>query len=187
MIAYALATFIGLSLGMLGGGGSILAVPVLIYVLNFPPKVAIASSLAIVGLASLVGVWRHHQQGNVEFKKALTFAASAMLGSFLGSQISSLMSDFAQMTIFAIVMLAASVFMLKDRKEGESKEVGLILILFQALLVGVLTGIVGVGGGFLIVPVLNIFANLPMKKPSELHFWSLSLTPLSLLGGTSYM
>jgi uncharacterized membrane protein YfcA len=87
-----------------------------------------------------------------------------MLGSFLGSQISSLMSDFAQMTIFAIVMLAASVFMLKDRKEGESKEVGLILILFQALLVGVLTGIVGVGGGFLIVPVLNIFANLPMKK-----------------------
>jgi uncharacterized membrane protein YfcA len=69
MIAYALATFIGLSLGMLGGGGSILAVPVLIYVLNFPPKVAIASSLAIVGLASLVGVWRHHQQGNVEFKR----------------------------------------------------------------------------------------------------------------------
>lgn len=173
-----LALLIGLSLGLMGGGGSILTVPILIYILDMEPKTAIALSLAIVGLASLFGSVYQFKRGNVDLKVAAIFTPSAMIGTFTGAKASVLLSSSLQLVIFAIVMLLASYFMFKSRpaqehkketlknQDGDSIFVGqnIPLIIIEGLVVGVLTGVVGVGGGFLIVPALVLLGDIPMKK-----------------------
>ena len=167
MIAYILAIIIGLSLGLLGGGGSILTVPVLVYALEMDPKTSIALSLAIVGATSLVGSISHFRAKNINIKVAFVFGPVAMLGTFIGAKLSQLISGQTQLIIFAIIMFIASIFMFKGRKEkdiSEDKTLNYPLILIEGLIVGIITGIVGVGGGFMIVPALVLLANIPMKQ-----------------------
>ncbi len=170
LIALLLAGLVGLSLGMLGGGGSILTVPILVYVLGFDPKQAIAMSLGVVGTTSLVGAWRQWQDGNIKLRVAFIFGPVAMVGTVLGARVARYVSGATQLILFAFVMLAAAVLMFRDRRETDSSEsgvpqpmrVGSIVVLGVA--VGVLTGLVGVGGGFLIVPALVLLGGVPMRK-----------------------
>lgn len=169
ILGYALALLIGGSLGLMGGGGSILTVPVLVYALGMGAKESIALSLAIVGSTSLIGSISHFKAGNINVRVALIFGPVAMAGTFLGAKLSVYLSGATQLIIFAIVMLVASYFMFKGKKqlEGEDqtdKPLNYTLIIAEGIFVGILTGIVGVGGGFMIVPALVLLAHIPMKE-----------------------
>ncbi|MCC0177228.1 sulfite exporter TauE/SafE family protein [Waterburya agarophytonicola K14] len=172
-----LALIIGLSLGLIGGGGSILAVPILVYVLGLDAKTAIAMSLAIVGIVSLIGVIPHWRQGNVNLKTAISFTPPAMLGAFVGARLATLpfITDTVQLVCFAVMMLVASYFMI--RKPSQTRNhVELVIakkhqpkypwlaITLEGLGVGILTGFVGVGGGFAIIPALVLLGGIPMKE-----------------------
>lgn len=193
VLGYVLATFVGMSLGLLGGGGSILTVPILIYVIHLPPKLSIALSLAIVGISGIAGVLGHLKKKNLLFNVAAIFGIFAATGTTLGTKIAALMPAKAQLILFALTMLIASVMMIKGRKEGEEKadfKLNLSpkkfsLIILQALFAGVLTGIVGVGGGFMIVPALVLLMNVPMKKAVGTSL--LIITANSLIGFYSYL
>ncbi len=167
MLAYSLATLIGLSLGLLGGGGSILTVPILVYALNMNPKLSIALSLAIVGATSLIGVFGHYKNQNIDFKIALIFGPVAMIGTFVGAKLSQYLSGSTQLILFSVIMIIASYFMFKGRDESISKKdktINIPLIVGEGIIVGIITGLVGVGGGFLIVPALVLLTGLSMKK-----------------------
>lgn len=182
VIGYILAFFIGGSLGLLGGGGSILTVPVLVYILNIPAKEAVALSLAIVGFTSLIGSMGHLKAGNIDKKIALIFAPTAMIGTYLGTYIASFLTGQFQLLLFSIVMIAASYFMFKDKKElpeGHIHKTNIPLVIIVSVFVGILTGIVGVGGGFMIVPALVILADTPMKKAVGTSLVIISLNSLS--------
>lgn len=171
MLGYFLALLTGMSLGLLGGGGSILTVPILVYAMGMDAKLSVALSLAIVAVTSLIGVWGHYRNNNIDFKIAAVFAPFAMAGTFLGAKLSVFLSGQVQLILFALIMLAASYFMLKKSKsmpakEAQASEKKLIipLIASEGVIVGIITGLVGVGGGFLIVPALTLLAGIDMKK-----------------------
>lgn len=172
VLGFALAALIGLSLGLLGGGGSILTVPIFVYVLGFEAKEAIAMSLAVVGATSLFGTFGHWRAGNVNMRVALIFGTVAMAGTYLGARLAVFFSGAAQLALFAVVMLLAAFFMFRDKKPqdataadtGAPAQMPLGLIVLEGIAVGVLTGLVGVGGGFLVVPALVILGKIPMKQ-----------------------
>ena len=160
---------VGLTLGLLGGGGSILTVPIFVYMLGFGAREAIAMSLAVVGVTSLVGVVGHWRAGNVNLRVAPIFGAVAMLGTYLGARLAVFFSPAAQLALFAVVMLAAALMFQRrppaPRVDGHApsgKRFGLVAL--PGFAVGMLTGLVGVGGGFLIVPALVLLGRLPMKQ-----------------------
>ena len=168
LVGFGLAALMGVSLGLLGGGGSILTVPLLVYVLGFGAKTAVGMSLPIVGTTSLAGAFGHWRAGNVRLKTALLFGLAAMAGAYSGARLAEYLSGEVQLTILAVVMLAAAVAMIRrgspaDPVKGEAEPAHLTL-LAAAVGVGVLTGIVGIGGGFLIVPALVLLARVPMKQ-----------------------
>ncbi|MFT5778711.1 MAG: putative membrane protein YfcA [Crocinitomicaceae bacterium] len=176
------ALLIGTVLGLIGGGGSILTVPILVYVLAFDPVTATAYSLFIVGVSALVGAIRNAQKGMVDFRTGIVFAIPALIVVFLTRKfvipiipdelfsIGNFMvtKDVAIMVFFALIMLAASYSMIKGRKQIKEAEqevkYNYPMIVIEGTIVGFLTGIVGAGGGFLIIPALVLFAKLPMKK-----------------------
>ena len=171
ILGYSLASIVGISLGLLGGGGSILTVPILVYIIKLPPKLAIALSLGIVGISGLAGIFGHLKNNNVIFKISAIFGLFAALGTILGTKIAGQMTPNLQLILFAITMLAASFLMIRGRKEDQPHNQKLnlnlkniLIVGTQALFVGILTGIVGVGGGFLIVPALVLLMKVPMKK-----------------------
>ena len=169
-----LGALMGVSLGLLGGGGSILAVPILTYAVGFGAKEAIASSLAVVGLTSLFGAVGHWRAGTVNLRVALVFGVVAMAGTYLGARLAVFFSGAAQLLLFAAVMLVAAYFMFRENGEADGGGLGIFhssgdgmpygLIVAEGLAVGVLTGLVGVGGGFLIVPALVVLGGIPMKE-----------------------
>jgi uncharacterized protein len=164
-----LAALIGLSLGLLGGGGSILTVPVLVYVLGYAAKPAIAMSLPVVGITSLAGAALHWRLGNVRVRTALTVGLLAMIGAFAGAKLAVLLSGAVQLALLAVVMLAAAGSMLRGNSRlveegGGEAAVRLALLVPVSLGVGVLTGLVGIGGGFLVVPALVLLARVPMRQ-----------------------
>lgn len=166
-----LSLVVGLSLGLLGGGGSTLIVPILVYVLGLDPKVAIAAGLAAVGATSAVGAINHWRAGNIDFRTALLFLPFAMGGTFAGSRLAKLLSGSLQLAILAIVMMAAAALVLRP-SAGDSPQTAQqaptwgrrAMVAGAGVLVGLLTGVAGVGGGFLIVPALAAFAGLSMKR-----------------------
>ena len=169
-IGLILAAVVGLSLGLLGGGGSVLAVPIFVYLLGYDAKVAIAMSLAVVGVTSLVASVGHWRAGNVRLKVAAAFAPVAMLGTWVGARLATLVSGTFQLSLFAVVMLTSAVFMfrgssrqMEEAAEGECCRIAPAAITAQALFVGVMTGFVGVGGGFLIVPALALLSKVPIR------------------------
>jgi uncharacterized membrane protein YfcA len=154
---------IGAALGLLGGGGSVLTVPIFVYVLGFSPKEAIAMSLAVVAVTSAFGVAHHWRAGTVNIPIAIAFGAVAMVGTLLGVRVGRFVPGTTQLLIFGAVMLGAALFMLRGRQSGDEGTaptissppvVSALTVVPAGLLVGTLTGVVGVGGGFLIVPAL---------------------------------
>ncbi len=161
-----LAFGVGTLLGLLGAGGSILTVPIFAFVLGFPPKVAIASSLLVVGLTSAVATFSHHLLHNVQWRVAFTFGSSALVASYLSARLSHYLSGELQMLVFALVMLGAATAMIRSRHKEPRGQLSQspIPLLLQGFAVGVLTGLVGVGGGFLIVPALTLLSGLRVKN-----------------------
>lgn len=164
------AVLIGVSLGLLGSGGSILTVPVLVYLLGQEEKVAIAGSLGIVGLVALAGALPHAWRRNVSWNHVLWFGLPGMAGTYGGAYLSQFVSGVVQLGLFAAVMLLASGLMIRPPELETEAAAGAAAcrarwkIVADGLLVGVLTGLVGVGGGFLIVPALVLLGGLDMRR-----------------------
>ncbi|MEZ5977390.1 MAG: sulfite exporter TauE/SafE family protein [Planctomycetota bacterium] len=161
------AVVIGLSLGLLGSGGSILTVPVLTFLLGMQEKVAIASSLAIVGGIALVGGLPGAYRGLVDGRSLVFFGLPGMVGAYLGAHLSKYVSGTVQLVVFALLMLVASVLMFRPIRLDpdavvERRKVWKIVL--DGLVVGAVTGFVGVGGGFLIVPALVLMGGLSMHR-----------------------
>lgn len=156
---------IGLSLGLTGAGGSILTLPVLVYLAGIPPKQAVGLSLLIVGISALVGALQRSRAGEVHFKAAGMFVLSGAIGAVLGSRLTHLLSPVALMLTFAGLMIVIALRMLVPAGSGPQPlpECKPARCLAAGLGVGVLTGFLGVGGGFLLMPALMKFAKLPLK------------------------
>lgn len=162
------ALLIGGLLGLFGGGGSILAVPVLVHVADLPGKEAIAMSLLVVGGTSAVGVLRHAVAGNVDWRAGLTFAPFAMAGSFAGGLLAKFIPGPVLLALFAVMMVVTSIAMLRGRRDcpdsGDTERAPLWLIGVEGLAIGGFTGLVGAGGGFLVVPTLMLLGGLTMHR-----------------------
>lgn len=162
-----LSAVIGLSLGLIGGGGSILTVPILVYFLGVEPHEAVGMSLAVVGATSLFGSYLHYKRGSVNFSNGLLFGVSGIFGAFLGSPLTKLVAPGMLLLIFGALMFVVAVSMLwrKNRADLQAKrEADKPKAIAAGFGVGVLTGFLGVGGGFLIVPALVMFGGLAMKE-----------------------
>lgn len=182
ILGYIGALCIGIILGLIGGGGSILTVPILVYLLYLNPITATAYSLFVVGVSALVGAIHNIRKGLVDFRTAIVFAIPAFLAVYstrkfvvpnipeevitLGDFV--ITKNIGIMIFFAIIMLLASVSMIRSKRKDDQEETQVRynypMIFIEGIVVGFLTGIVGAGGGFLIIPALVILAKLPMKK-----------------------
>ena len=188
------ALFIGFVLGLTGAGGSILTVPIMVYVLHVNPLTATAYSLFVVGSTSFVGTLRNYQKNLIEYKIALIFALPSFLAVFLTRKyllpsipdilftINNFIftKDLAIMLLFAVLMFFASISMMKEMKHLKTNpnRFNYVLIIIEGFIVGLLTGIIGAGGGFLIIPALVLFANLPMKKAVASSLFIISIKSL---------
>ena len=165
-ITLLLSVVIGVSLGLLGGGGSILTVPILAYVAGMEAKEAIAASLFVVGVTSAVSVVSHARQGRVRWRTGLVFGVAGMAGAFAGGLLGGYVPGQVLMIAFALMMLATAVAMIRGRRQegGEptTGELPVGKVVVEGLVVGLVTGIVGAGGGVLGVPALALLGGLPM-------------------------
>jgi uncharacterized protein len=175
LLTLALSSIIGLMLGLMGGGGSILTVPMLVYLLHVEPKVAIAISFVVVGISSLMALIPHACRRAVCWKSGTLFGLSGMAGAFGGGRLAVHFSDEWLMTLFGMISLIVGLLMLwRHRNLGDSHttqstlpvcpvKTPILRLLFDGFFVGGLTGMVGVGGGFLIVPALNLWVGIPLQ------------------------
>jgi hypothetical protein len=172
-LGYLLAVVIGLSLGLLGGGGSILTVPVLVYVFGYPVKEAVPLSLVVVGVTSAFGSANHQRQGNIRWDAVVAFGPPAILGALAGARLGVAVPGRWQLAIFAVLMAAASISMLfgptlwgAPSGPAEPTRPRRVWAAIAALgaAVGVITGLVGIGGGFLYVPALVLLGGVAMKQ-----------------------
>ena len=171
VFGYLLALGIGILLGLLGGGGSILTLPVLVYVLHFEAGVAVPMSLAVVGVTSAFGAWSHHRQGNIRWDAALAFGPAAIAGAFAGARVATFLADRTQLLIFAVLMLGAALSMYFGPTRGRAAPEGgppaprsRVAVALLGAAIGFLTGLVGVGGGFMYVPALVLLGGMAMKQ-----------------------
>lgn len=165
LVAFVLAIAVGISLGMLGSGGSIVMLPVLVYVAGIPAEQAVSMSLAVVGGTSLVGAILRFQRDRFHLKATALFALSGMVGAYFGASLTHLVSQIVLMLIFSGLMLVVGTAMLFERrKPATPRETSSLRLLVVGSGVGVLTGFLGVGGGFLIVPALVFFAGIKLNK-----------------------
>lgn len=158
---------IGGSLGLLGGGGSILTVPALVYLVGQTPQVAVMTSLAIVGANSAMGAFFHRAQGTLNWRVALLFGGAGMATAYIAAGFSDRISPDVIMVAFATLMLVIGLLLIfrgAPRGRVELEDLSLVKILASGAAVGLLTGILGVGGGFLIVPALVMLVGLPMQQ-----------------------
>lgn len=162
----ALGFGIGLSLGLMGGGGSLLTVPALVYLVGQTPQAAVTTSLAIVGANSLMGASFHKAQGTLNWKVALSFGGAGMLVAYLAAGLSKMLPEAVLLIAFAFVMLLVGGLMLTRGNGGSAGTPAprpLPVVIASGAGVGLMTGILGVGGGFLIVPALVMLVGLPMQ------------------------
>lgn len=169
--AAALALLIGLSLGLLGGGGSILTVPMLVYVVGLEPKQAIATSLLVVLITSAVAFITHARAGRICVKVGILFGLAGMVGAYGGGRLSHYVPGTVLLLVFAMIMVFTAVAMIRgrgkiasDEEQVASNEPALLKIVLDGVAVGAVTGLVGAGGGFLIVPALVLLGRMPMKS-----------------------
>ena len=160
------AVMIGVSLGLLGSGGSILTVPILVYLVRHPEKQAVAEAFAIVGAISLFGGVRAAITGKVDGRSVALWALPGIIGAAAGVELSHLISGTVQILILGFVMLVAAVSMLRSKtpREDEARRPAPALVIASGLGIGLVTGLVGIGGGFLIVPALVLLTGTPMRR-----------------------
>ena len=199
IIGYILAVFVGMTLGMLCSGGAILSVPILVYVMGIEPTLATAYSLFVIGTTSLVGGIHKAKQSLVDFNKVVLFGIPAVISVFITRKVLvpkipeiifwsaefTLSKSILIMVVFAIVMIFASVRMikpLKEKKVSDNEKLNYIKIVLLGICIGLISGFVGAGGGFLIVPTLLFFANTSMKKAVGTSLFIVALQ--SLIGFT---
>lgn len=178
-LGYLASIIIGVSLGLIGGGGSILTIPILVYLFKINPELATSYSLFIVGISSLFGCFSHYKMGNLKIKAALYFAIPSVISILIIREVifpqiaNTLFSiasfqvskDFLIMIIFSILMILAAVSMIRSKlPEIPSSTTNYTQLGIIGFVVGIITGFLGAGGGFLIIPALLFFANLPMKQ-----------------------
>lgn len=175
---YLASIIIGLSLGLIGGGGSILTIPILVYLFKIDPKLATSYSLFIVGITALLGSYSHYRMGNLKIKSALYFTVPSVFSILIIREIIILKipdvlftikdfqvtKNFLIMIIFAVLMMAASLSMITKSKKRTYTTTNYLQLALIGVVVGIVTGFLGAGGGFLIIPALLFFANLPMKQ-----------------------
>ncbi|HRS37737.1 MAG TPA: sulfite exporter TauE/SafE family protein [Bacteroidia bacterium] len=182
LLGYAGAILMGLSLGLIGGGGSILTVPILVYLFSVDAVLATAYSLFVVGLTSLIGSFSHMRLGNIHWRTAIVFGIPSIISVYLTRAYvvpaipdpvfhlgdTAVSKAHAILLLFAVIMLLASYSMIRKRVVMENEEAepryNYPLILLEGIVVGAVTGLVGAGGGFLIIPALVLLAKLPMKQ-----------------------
>ncbi|MFD1163465.1 MULTISPECIES: sulfite exporter TauE/SafE family protein [Hwangdonia] len=180
ILGYIGALIVGLVLGLIGGGGSILTVPLLVYLLGYNPIIATAYSLFVVGTTSMVGTYQKFKEGLVDFKTGLAFSFPSFIAVYLSRRYLvpgipdtlfsfgnyTLTKEMGIMVFFAIIMLLASYSMITNKKEADliAEKQAYYKTFIQGLVIGTITGIIGAGGGFLYVPALVLWANIPMKK-----------------------
>ncbi|MBV5242278.1 MULTISPECIES: sulfite exporter TauE/SafE family protein [Mycolicibacterium] len=182
-----LAVFVGIALGLLGGGGSILTVPLLAYVAGMDAKQAIATSLLVVGVTSAIGAVSHARAGRVQWRTGLIFGAAGMAGAYAGGLLARFIPGTVLLIGFALMMIATAVAMLRGRKNVQATEGSHRLpvpkILAEGLLVGLVTGLVGAGGGFLVVPALALLGGLPMPVAVGTSLIVIAMKSFAGLGG----
>lgn len=165
-LTIALAVIVGLSLGLLGGGGSILTVPLLVYVAGMGAKEAIAASLVVVGVTAATSVVGHARAGRVRWRTGLLFGAAGMAGAFGGGLLGAHLPGQLLLVGFALMMVATAIAMLRGRSTVDPAKAHTELpvgqVLLDGVVVGLITGLVGAGGGFLVVPALALLGGLPM-------------------------
>jgi uncharacterized membrane protein YfcA len=195
---YIASLFIGISLGLIGGGGSILTVPVLVYLFGISPILATSYSLFVVGSTSLIGSFNSWRKGLVDFKTALLFGISSILTVFVIRKliipiipediiIGSIHLKFSTLTmiLFGILMLAASFSMMANKvaehRPHHKKNTGILILYGTGI--GLVTGFLGAGGGFLLIPALVLLLHLPMKKAIGTSLLIIALNSLTGFAG----
>lgn len=163
-MAWAGAFVVGLCVGLLGAGGSILTIPILIYVVGEPEKAAIAESLAIVGLVASASALQYARKKLIVWRTAAVFGTPGMAGAYLGAAVAAFVPAALQLILLAVVMILASVSMLRPPRWSQVNRLAYWKVALQGLMVGCLSGLLGVGGGFLIVPTLALLGGLPMRQ-----------------------
>ncbi len=201
-IGYFASIIIGISLGLIGGGGSILTIPILVYIFKVNPDQATSYSLFIVGITSLFGSYSHYKMENLELKSALYFAIPSMVSILIIREVifphiaSTLFSvasysvskDFLIMIIFSILMITAAISMIrKNQPEIKAAETNYIQLSLIGFVVGIVTGFLGAGGGFLIIPALLFFAKLPMKQAVGTSLLIITINSIIGFGGDLYI
>ncbi len=199
---YFASIIIGISLGLIGGGGSILTIPILVYLFKVNPEQATSYSLFIVGLTALFGSYSHYKMGNLKLKSALYFAIPSVVSILIIREVifpqiaSTLFSvasysvskDFLIMIIFSVLMITAAISMIrKSQPEIKSAETNYIQLSFIGFVVGIITGFLGAGGGFLIIPALLFFAKLPMKQAVGTSLLIITINSSIGFGGDLYI
>jgi uncharacterized membrane protein YfcA len=205
ILGFFLAALVGISLGLIGGGGSILTVPILVYIMGVHPILATSYSLFIVGSTSMVGAFNNWRKGFVQIKTALLFGISSITTVFITRKFIvpavpkhiltvgkfDLTEDILTMVLFAILMLVASIAMIKNGNKKEvgqttyilkAKKLNLLKLLIYGTAIGLATGLLGAGGGFLLIPTLVLLVGLPMKEAVGTSLLIIALN--SLIGFT---
>jgi uncharacterized membrane protein YfcA len=193
---YIAALFIGISLGLIGGGGSILTVPVLVYLFGVSPVLATSYSLFVVGSTSLIGSFNSWRKGLVDFKMALLFGITSIITVFITRRIIiptipedihvksvTLHFSILTMVLFAVLMLLASISMIRNKPveatEEKINKTNFARLIIYGLSIGLVTGFLGAGGGFLLIPALVLLLHLPMKKAIGTSLFIIALNSLS--------
>jgi uncharacterized protein len=186
MLIVILSLLIGLTLALLGGGGSILMLPMLVYIADFAAKPAIASSLLVIGTTSLVGIVAHARAGRVRWKVGALFGLAGMVGGYGGGRLAHFVPGSVLLIAFAVMMLVTSVAMLRGRKEpaaGVAHQLSLPKAIALGTTVGLVAGLVGAGGGFLVVPALVLFGGLAMPEAIATSLLVISMQSLAAFAG----
>lgn len=182
-----LAVFVGVALGLLGGGGSILTVPLLAYVAGMDAKQAIATSLLVVGVTSAIGAISHARAGRVQWRTGLIFGAAGMAGAYGGGLLAQFIPGTFLLIGFAVMMIATAIAMLRGRKAIDvtdgTHRIPIVKIIAEGLVVGLVTGLVGAGGGFLVVPALALLGGLPMPIAVGTSLVVIAMKSFAGLGG----
>ncbi len=209
LLGAVLGLIVGITMGLLGGGGSILTVPIFVYVLGIAPKSAIAMSLASVGATSALGAVSHWRQGSVDLRVAGIFGGFAMAAAFAGARVAGRVPETVQLTLFGVVVLTSAVLMLRSARKAPDerppaslgnpdgplldgapvqvavppKELRWAWIALQGIGVGLLTSMIGVGGGFIIVPALVLIGGLSMRQAVGTSLFVITMNALSGFAG----
>lgn len=185
ILGLVLSLAIGVSLGLLGGGGSILTVPILVYAMGLEGKQAIATSLLVVGVTSAAAMIPHARGRRVDFRVGVTFGAASMAGAFFGGRFAHVLPSSVLLVGFAVMMLVTGLAMLRGRPASVARAPRMRWgrVLGVGVLIGIVTGLIGAGGGFVIVPALALLCGLTMPRAIATSLFVIAMNSLAGFAG----